>query len=137
MADGAGLIKRFYGEVLSGGNLDLVDELSADDLVDHEEGLPGQPAGKEGVKFFVNAIRDAFPDVQATVDVYFDDGDFEAAHGVITATHQGDFMGVSATNKRVEFEVVDIIRVADGKVAEHWGLTDTMALMQQLGALPE
>ena len=137
MAEGTGLIKRFYDEVLGGGNLELVDELATDDYVDHEEGLPGQPSGKEGVRFFVGAIRDAFPDVRVSVDVTLADGGLEAAHGTVTGTHQGEFMGVPATNKSVEFEVVDIIRVVDGKVAEHWGLTDTMALMQQLGALPE
>jgi predicted ester cyclase len=46
-------------------------------------------------------------------------------------------MGVAATDKSVEFESVDIIRVDDGKVTEHWGVTDVMSLMQQLGALPE
>jgi predicted ester cyclase len=136
MAEGAALITRFYDEVLSGGNLGLVDELTADNFVDHEEGLPGQPAGKEGVAFFVRTLREAFPDIRATVDVTLSDGDLEAVRGVVTGTHQGDFMEVSATNKAVEFEVMDIVRVEDGKAAEHWGLTDVMGLMQQLGALP-
>lgn len=137
MAEGAEVIKRFYDEVLGGGKLELVDELASDDFVDHEEGLPGQPTGKEGVRFFVNAIREAFPDVRAAVDIAMADGDLEAVHGVVTGTHQGDFMGVPATNKSVEFAVIDIVRVQDGKVAEHWGLTDVMSLMQQLGAVPE
>src|SRR5262249_20896048 len=61
MAEGVELIRRFYDEVLGQGNLDLLDELSADDFVDHAEGLPGQPEGIEGVRFFVNSMRDAFP----------------------------------------------------------------------------
>ena len=64
MADGTGLIKRFYEDVIGGGQINLVDELTTDDLVDHEEGLPGQPSGREGVKFFINAMRDAFPDIR-------------------------------------------------------------------------
>jgi steroid delta-isomerase-like uncharacterized protein len=131
------LIERFYDEVLGGGNLELIDELADDDIVDHEEGLPGAPSGKEGVRFFVNALREAFPDVRVEVDVTLTDGNLEAAHGTVTGTHQGEFMGVPATNKSVEFEVVDILRVEDGRAAEHWGLTDVMALMQQLGAIPE
>jgi predicted SnoaL-like aldol condensation-catalyzing enzyme len=80
MASGTGLIKRFYEEVLAGGNLDLIDELTSDDLVDHEEGLPGQPAGKEGVRFFVTALREAFPDISPkTVEPTMTDGDLEAA----------------------------------------------------------
>jgi predicted ester cyclase len=51
-------------------------------------------------------------------------------------THQGELLGVPASGKSVEFESIDIIRLEDGKVAEHWGVTDTMTLMQQIGAIP-
>ncbi len=137
MADGTGLIKRFYEDVIGNGNLDLIDELTTDDIVDHEEGLPGQPSGREGVKFFVNAMREAFPDVRLkSIEPMMTDGDLEAARTIVAGTHEGELMGVAATGKSVEFESIDIIRVEDGKVAEHWGVTDTMSLMQQLGAIP-
>ena len=137
MSDGTGLIKRFYTEVIEGGNLALIDELSTNDLVDHEEGLPGQPPGKEGVRFFVNAIRSAFPDIKVkTIEPYLADGDMEACHVVLTGTHGGEMAGIPATGKTVEFGGTDIIRVVDGKVAEHWGTTDNMRLMQQIGAIP-
>jgi predicted ester cyclase len=55
---------------------------------------------------------------------------------VLTGTHQGDLLGVGPTGRSVEFSGVDIIRVEDGKVAEHWGAMDTMTLMQQIGAIP-
>lgn len=138
MADGTGLIKRFYAEVLQGGDLSLIDELTTDDIVNHEEGLPGQPSGREGVKFFVNAMREAFPDIEPkSVEPTLADGNLEAARTILTGTHRGEVMGVAATGKTVEFESIDIIRVDDGKVAEHWGVTDVMSLMQQLGAVPE
>jgi steroid delta-isomerase-like uncharacterized protein len=137
MADGAELIKRFYDEVLGGGNLDLIDELAADDITDHEEGLPGQPEGKEGVKFFVSAMRSAISNVSAETDVTLSEGDLAAARTIVRGTHDGELLGVPASNKPVEFESLDIIRTQDGKVAEHWGVTDTMALMQQIGAIPE
>lgn len=138
MADGTGLIKRFYEDVIGGGQIDLVDELTTDDLVDHEQGLPGQPPGREGVKFFINAMRGAFPDIRLkAIEPTLADGGLEAAHVVLTGTHQGELMGVAATNRTVEFESIDIIRVEGGRVAEHWGVTDTMTLMQQIGAIPE
>ena len=136
MADGADTIKRFYDEVVAGGNLDLIDELAADDMVDHEEGIPGQPAGKEGVKFFVTAMREAFPDIQAKTDVTLSQGDLGAARTTLKGTHKGELMGVPPSNASVEFETLDIIRMEDDEVAEHWGVTDTMDLMQQLGAVP-
>lgn len=138
MADGTGLIKRFYTDVLVGGNLGLIDELVVDNILDHEEALPGQPPGKEGVRFYVNAIRTAFPDLAIkTIEPTLADGDLEAAHTVLSGTHQGDLMGVAPTGRSVEFGGVDIIRVEDGKVAEHWGSTDTLSLMQQIGAIPK
>lgn len=137
MAGNADLIDRFYNEVLGGGDLDLFEELAADDLVDHEQGIPGQPPGKDGVRFFINAMRAAFPDIKGEVGPTLEQGDLAAARVVITATHSGEFMGVPASGKSIEIDSIDIIRVADGKVAEHWGATDTTTLMQQIGAMPE
>ena len=137
MAEGAELIQRFYDEMLGEGNLDNLDELVTDDVVDHEQGLPGQPEGKEGVVFFVNALRSAFSDIKATVGPSLESGDLASARVTITGKHTGDWMGVPASDKSFEITSVDIIRVEDGKCAEHWGVTDNMALMVQIGALPE
>ena len=135
MPDGTGMIKRFYTEVLEGGNLALIDEMVSDDLVDHDP-MPGQSPSKDGVSFFVKTMRAAFPDLQATImEPALVDGNLEARYVVLTGTHQGDLMGVPATGRKVEFSGIDIIRVENGKVVEHWGATDTMALMQQIGAV--
>ncbi|MDQ0679775.1 steroid delta-isomerase-like uncharacterized protein [Arthrobacter pascens] len=137
MSDGSGIMQRFYQEVLVGGNVALVDELIADDFVDHEEPFPGQPPGKAGVVFYINAIRSAFPDLKVkTSEPALADGNLEAVHGILTGTHRGDFVGIAPTGRNVEFAGIDIIRVQDGKVAEHWGVTDTLTLMQQIGAVP-
>ncbi|MBT2596162.1 ester cyclase [Arthrobacter sp. ISL-72] len=137
MADGTGLITRFYKEIIEGGNLSLIDELSTDDYLDHEEALPGQPPGKDGVRYFVDAIRTAFPDIRVkSIEAWLTDGNLEASHVILSGTHRGEMAGMPATGKSVEFGTTDIIRVEDGKVAEHWGTTDNLALMQQLGAIP-
>ena len=136
MAEGAQLIQEFYDEILCGGNLDKIDELVTDDVVDHEQGFPGQPEGKEGVAFFVNTMRDAFSEMKATVGQSLESGDLASAEVTISGKHTGEFMGVPATDKPFEIKTIDIIRIEDGKCAEHWGVTDNMALMQQLGAVP-
>ena len=137
MSDGTGLIKRFYEEVLAGGNTGLIDELVAEGFVDHES-LPGQPPGRDGVGFFVEMMRNALPDLSVkSLEPSLADGNLEAVHTVLAGTHRGELMGVAATGRGVEFESIDIVRTEDGKVVEHWGITDVMALMQQLGALPE
>jgi len=137
MAQGAELIQEFYDEMLTQGNLDKLDDYVTDDVVDHEEGMPGQPEGKEGVRFFVNTMREAFSDLKATSEVALESGDLACARVTITGKHTGEFAGVPATDKSVEIESIDIIRIEDGKCAEHWGVTDLMGLMQQIGAIPE
>jgi steroid delta-isomerase-like uncharacterized protein len=137
MAEGVELIQRFYDEMLGEGNLDNLDELVTDDVVDHEQGLPGQPEGKDGVVFFVNALRGAFSDIKATVGQSLESGDLACAQVTLTGRHTGEWMGVPASDKSFEIDTIDIVRVEDGKCAEHWGVTDNMALMMQIGAIPE
>src|SRR5512141_779886 len=136
MSGEVGLIERFYKDVIESGNLDLVDELAADSYVDHQEALPGQPSGKDGVKFFVSTMRSAFPDIKVKeIQPSLSAGNMEACHVVLTGTHRGELAGIPATGKSVEFDCTDIIRVDDGKVAEHWGTTDNMSIMRQIGAM--
>jgi steroid delta-isomerase-like uncharacterized protein len=136
MAEGVDLIQRFYDEVLSQGNVDKVGDFVTDDVVDHEP-FPGQPDGIEGVRQFVGMMSAAFSDVKATIGPSLESGDLASAHVTLNGRHTGEFMGVPASDKEFEIEAIDIIRVEDGKCAEHWGVTDNMALMQQIGAIPE
>ena len=137
MASGADLIQEFYDEILCAGNLDKIDDLVTDDVVDHAEGPPGQPEGKEGVRFFVSIMRDAFSDLKVTMGPSVESEDMASAEVTISGKHTGDFMGVPATDKSFEIKCVDIIRYEGEKCAEHWGVIDMMSLMQQLGAIPE
>jgi predicted ester cyclase len=82
-------------------------------------------------------MRSAFSDIKATSDQAIESGDMACARTTITGKHTGEFMGVPASDKTFEIESIDIIRIEDGKCAEHWGVTDNMALMQQIGAIPE
>ncbi len=129
------LLKRFYTEVCNQGNIDLIDELIAPDVVDHEE-FPGLAPNREGVKQFFRYFRSAFPDLHFQVDDIFAAGDKVVARVSIHGTHKGEFLGVAPTGKKISVQAFDILRFADGKIVEHWGLTDSMTMMQQLGAIP-
>jgi steroid delta-isomerase-like uncharacterized protein len=129
------LMERFYAEVVNEGNLDLIDELLTDDFVEHED-FPGMPPGREGVKWFFGTFKTAFPDGTMTPEAMIAEGDLVAVRISVRGTHQGEFMGVPATGKQVEFQAVDLVSFADGKATAHWGVTDAMALMMQLGAIP-
>jgi steroid delta-isomerase-like uncharacterized protein len=137
MADqNADLARVFYDEVMSKGDLDRLPELCAEDIVDHEA-PPEMPQGIEGVRAFVGMFREGFPDLKATVEDAFEAGDRVAVRVKFTGTHEGEFMGVPPSGNRIEIDTIDIVRIADGKAVEHWGVTDNMALMQQIGAIPQ
>ncbi len=126
--------KRFYAEVANKGNLDVVDEIMAANFVEHEA-FPGLSADRAGVKGFFAMMRKAFPDLNFTVDFYMADGDKVAAYLTMSGTHKGEFMGMAGTGKKINVRVIDIVRFENGKAVEHWGVSDAMAMMEQLGAV--
>jgi steroid delta-isomerase-like uncharacterized protein len=133
--DHKSLLRRFYDEV-NAGNLAALDELLADDLIEHEE-TPGLEPNKEGVKQFFAMFRSAFPNLHIDAHEMLADGDLVCARITTTGTHQGEFLGIPPTGKRIEVEAIDIVRMRDGQAVEHWGVTDTIAMLQQLGVVPE
>lgn len=129
-------VRRFYEEVVNQGKIELIDELVSPDVVEHEE-FPGLGGDRESVKQFFKMFRNAFPDVRFTVEDLIEEGDKVVSRATMRGTHKGEFMDIAATGKSVEVALIDILRIdSDGKVAEHWGLTDTAAMMQQLGVMP-
>lgn len=130
--------KRLYEEVFNQGNLDLADELIGPNVVEHQQqpGVAPDAAGPELVKQIARFFRSAFPDLEITVNDLIAENDQVAARVTIAGTHQGELMGIPPTGKRVQVSSIDIVRFEDGKAAEHWGETDIMGMMQQLGVVP-
>ena len=127
--------KKFYEEVFNKGNIAMADELMTVDFIEHEE-FPGLEPGREGVKQFFKMFRTAFPDLKATPEMMLAKGDKVVSYIIITGTHKGEFMGMEPTGKQIKIKGIDIVKFKDGKAAEHWGLTDSMTMMNQLGAMP-
>lgn len=128
---GEEMIRRLY-QVINRGDIEALGEFIADDMVEHEE-FPGLQPGKEGVLAFFRYLRTAFPDLRMTAEDVVSEGEKVAVRGTMTGTHEGEFMDIPATGNRLEISFADFFRFEDGKVAEHWGTTDTGAMMQQLG----
>jgi len=110
----------------------LFDELSADDFVDHTPQPGMRSNGKEDVKQLYISIREAFPDFRPEIHWQSSDGDkvttFKTYHG----THQGPIFGIEPAGKKVQFETVDVMRVKNGKITDHWGVANLLSLMNQL-----
>ena len=102
----------------------------------HAPGLPG-PLDLEAWSQFTASFVDAFPDLRLTVEDIFSDGNMVAARVTFRGTHRGEFQGIVPTGKEVAFSSIEIDRMDDGKVAEHWFEMDLLGLMEQLGAIPE
>jgi steroid delta-isomerase-like uncharacterized protein len=130
------LARQMIEEVFNRGNLSRADDFLAPDFVEREELPPGVPLGREGVKQLTAMLHSAFPDYKATIDDLIAEGDKVVIRQTWRGTHRGEFMGIPPTGRSVSFQVIDIIRIAEGKFVEHWGLMDSMSLMQQLGAIP-
>jgi predicted ester cyclase len=85
---------------------------------------------------FVKQTRAAFPDLEFVLGAAVEEGDEVWAHVTINGTHRGEFLGVPGTGKKVSVPAIDRIRVREGKAVEHWGVTDVMSMMEQLGVVP-
>jgi len=134
--DDGGALRRMY-DMVNAGDVEGFGALLADDFVEHEE-TPGLAPTKEGVKEFFRMYLAAFPDLHFDAKDVLVSGDKVVARARATGTHQGEFMGIPATGKSVDVQLVDIVRFGeDGLAQEHWGVFDALAMMQQLGVVPE
>jgi predicted ester cyclase len=126
------IVTRVNKEYIEGGNTSTVYELFAPDFI-NQTAPPGTPQGPEAIIFFFdNILRPAFPNLKVVIHDQVAEGDRVTTRKSFHATHKGEFFGVPATNKEVVIDVLDIIRLRDGKFLEHWGIMDTQGLMAQI-----
>jgi steroid delta-isomerase-like uncharacterized protein len=127
-------MSNFIEEVINKKNLDAADDLVAADFIEYLP-FPGQGPGREGLKFAINAMLTGFPDMNWTVQEQIAEGETVVTRFTWTGTHDGAFMGIPPTNKKVEVwgVVIDVVR--DGLFAESRIIMDTVGLLQQVGVM--
>ncbi|HEX5728035.1 ester cyclase [Microbacterium sp.] len=129
------VVERMLTEGFATGNTDIVDELCSPDLVEHQFGLSGR--GREAIDKVKRGITDVFramPDIRFTIEDWSEHGDTVWIRAEATATQTGPFMG-PPTGRPVRFTVIDVARVVDGRIVEHWGVPDRFAILVQTGQL--
>ena len=126
---------RKYAELTNARDLEEAFAHFSPSFVDHAV-RPGMPPGIQGTRLFFNMLFTAFPDLHATIEDIIAEGDKVVDRMTCEGTHQGMFMGAPPTGKRVTWSFIDINRIVDGKVVEHWAEVDTIGIMQQLGLVP-
>lgn len=129
------LYRRWFEDVVNGGDLALADELLGPGYRLHFPGMP-EPLDREAHKGLVMMFRSAFPDWVETVDDVIAEGDKVVIRVTGRGSHEGEFQGIPATGRQVTATGVGIARVQDARIVEAWAAYDALGLMQQLGAIP-
>jgi len=127
------VVRRNTEEVQSRGNFEVFEELFADHFVDHTT-QPNMTPDKAGVRKLYSYMREAFPDFHAVIHWQLADGDRVTTYKTYYGTHDGSFLGIAPTHREINFESVDVMRVQNGKITDHWGVGNLLSLLQQIGA---
>ncbi|MFN8533787.1 MAG: ester cyclase [Dehalococcoidia bacterium] len=127
------VVRRFYDEVFNGGRFAAVDELLAEDFVNHDQEGTAHSAGRAGVRAMFQALRTAFPDLNYQTDDLFVAGDLVVDRGFSSGTHNGPLFSIPPSGRRFTMKEMHINRVRDGQMVEHWGVSDSLKMRQDLG----
>jgi predicted ester cyclase len=126
--------RRFWEEAFNGRDVSVLDELIAEDYVNHAA-LPGTPPGPAGQAVVLQRIWAALPDARFTIEHVAADGDVVICTGIMAGTHEGELLGVQASGRRVEWRMCHVMRHgADGRAVEHSAIRDDLGLLRQMGA---
>jgi len=129
------LIRRIFEEGFATGDASVVDQVCSPDLVEHQFGLAGTGAqARENLKAAIRDVHNAVPDMSYTIEDCAGHGDTIWVRVRVRGTATGPLFG-PASNKPVDITVFDQARIADGRIAEHWGVPDRFALLAQTGLL--
>ena len=127
-------VRRLLTEAFSQGDYAVIDELVAPDFVEYQNGSQG--TGPEAVRRTASGLRASFPDLTLEIQdvVASEDTVWVRARG--QGTDAGGVAGRAPSGRRIELDVVDIIRFRDGLMSEHWGVADRLGMLQQVGVVP-
>lgn len=128
------LLRRYKVDILNNRDIQALEQVAAADYLDHAA-FPGQAPGLEGLKQRVAALFQAL-DPQWTILDSIAEGDMVVLRWSHAGTHHGEFLGIPPTGKTFVLRGIDMYRVQDGKIAEHWNVVDMFGFCQQIGALP-
>jgi steroid delta-isomerase-like uncharacterized protein len=129
-----GLADRFLQTVFAERDLASLPNVFTSDAVIHDPG-GAEYRGADVIRRAVEAFLDAFPDLRFDVEDRIAENDRVAIRFRAGGTHRGEFRGVAPTGKAMSYTGVIIIRFEDGKIAEYWGISDVLSILEQLGAI--
>ena len=129
------IVRRLMEEGINQANESVFLDLLSPNIADHYA-RPGLPPGREGWNLYRKLFRAGFPDGRWAIVGIVAEGDQVAARAAFTGTHQGEFLGIPPTGRKVTVSAIYICRLADGKIVERWANVDELGMLRQLGAIP-
>ncbi len=129
------LARRLIEEGFNEGKVDVADDLIAGDLIEHQWYGPDHAPGPAGVKAVIQSLRRAFSDFRLEIEDLTVAGDIVWLRMTGSGTNDGPYVGNAPTGRVMRTPVFDALRIADGKIVEHWGVPDRLYAMIQLGLL--
>jgi steroid delta-isomerase-like uncharacterized protein len=131
------VVRRELEEIFTQGNLDAAQDVYAPNYYSHQPAGSEDISGLEAIKQFTAGVRQAFPDMQITIEDQVAEGDKVVTRFTSRGTHQGELWGIPPTGKEVEVTSISMDRIEGGKIAEHWTHADQLGMMQQLGVMEQ
>jgi predicted ester cyclase len=129
------IVVRFNNEFIEQGNENSFDELLSKNVINHSA-PPGMPNGKESFHIFLNnVLRKGFPNLTVEILEQVAERDLVTTRKRIKATHTGEIFGIPPSHKEVEINIIDIIRIEEGKYAEHWGQSNFDQVLKQISTV--
>lgn len=128
----ADTVRRFFG-ALDRHEFDVIEDVLAADFIDHGAHDPGQ-ADRQSVRAFYEMLYGAFPDLEVRIDDLVAAGDRVVVRKTSSGTHEGTFMGMEPTGRRMSIEIVNIFQFREGQIVAHWHAYDPSTIARQLGA---
>ena len=133
--DNEKLIRKYFDEVWNRGKLEMLNDIIAPIYINHNPGMANPVPGPEGLKPIIAGIRKAFPDLNYVIENIVVSDDQVAVYTTMHGTHKGDFFGLAPTNKVINVSQMQIERIENNQIVEHWRVTDELTLLKQLGQL--
>jgi predicted ester cyclase len=130
--DDRSVYQGFVADLLNAGRFELAEKYLDPVVVSHNP-FPGQAPGVDGFVAALRAFRAAFPDLTVRATHYIAEGGKVVGRFEVQGTHQGEFMGLAPTGRAIHYEEIAIVRLAGGRIVEHWAVADALAILQQLG----
>ena len=128
------VVARFNKEVIEEGSEASFHALMSPEFV-NRTAPPGMPPGPDGMLFMFNRVlRPAFPDLRVEIHDQIAEGGKVTTRKTIRGTHRGELMGIPPTNQAIAIEVIDIVRIHEGRYIEHWGINTLPTVLAQLRA---